>query len=157
MLRTARLRPHHMKGGSLNRAFRTMTAKVRMRFRPSLGSASKSARADAQCAAGSVRATVYTLHKFIVFLLYNIWSSTATRDKGMGMVPEGPTQNSRKQQRRDGDEYYDNRLQGGLTELINSPSVHLPVKSPHLCRSALVRHGPPCNKLPFELRSARSH
>ena len=33
--------------------------------------------------------SLYTLHKLISFLLHNIWSSTATGDKGMGRVPEG--------------------------------------------------------------------
>jgi len=48
---------------------------------------------------------LYTLRKLTIFLLYNIWSSAATRDKRMGRIPEGPAQNSGKQQRRDSDEY----------------------------------------------------
>jgi hypothetical protein len=37
---------------------------------------------------------LYTLHKFIKFLLHNIWSlERSTRNKGMGRVPKGPTQN----------------------------------------------------------------
>ena len=54
---------------------------------------------------GSEHRVVSALHRLIAFLLHNIWFSTTTREKGMGRVPEGPTQNSRKQQRKDSDEY----------------------------------------------------